>query len=817
VEQISAPDLGTQRAFCHGRPLTPLPSLAPPNREDGAIAFWKLRVEGDVVFTVDFETMTGHASKVTTLLALDGSRSDGRFDSGVLVSGGVDAGGRVWDPTKMDNKCVQRLHGHTGTITCMTQAGPCLVTGSTDGTYRLWGPGKKPPGRAAARYPCFDLKRTLGHSPGWITAVCFDATTDVGDVGTVYAGDSTGAFSCFKPRLDKSKPGGMDFSADENRGRVPFKPVLGERGVVSMLYIAEEKTVFALTYDNCFRVYDVGPARHGTCLHVVRNKTRDVFRAMRYDAKKRQVFVVDEAGALMVWNVPSEHVVYDAHVTGVCVTAEDDVKLGANIPAVDLALWPGGDDVLVATPAGAIKAVKVTRESDYRTIKGGHGGMHHGEVIALDVGVVDDAERVFSASLDYTIRQWDTWDLACVRTFEEPPPPRGERAEIACMTYAGVSKKIVTGMTDGSLRVWGVESGQSVRLFDEKLAHDDSISCCCVMEGGGSKLNEICATGGFDGRVVIWNVKHTRYSAPGFLKSWNAHEGDLKEILAMVAFEADDLVDGIAAAAAEDDRVDAAAAAGDDDADDAADETAGGATPIERQDNGSELVTAGNDGIVRVWRAPNDLMASFIGHDEAVTSLALSSDARTLFSGGEDASIRVWNLAAVVNASLTAEAGTRPDTSDDLIAVLKGHDGAVIAMRTLTSGHLLSISTEGELLVWTPDWSGATYSSFRHQDGFRSLVVRENVNRALIGTTSGAIISIEALPAEGGRVHREMPTEEEDEETAAAAAAAAAAALDVVDAEESAEAAKADEDEIEDVDAEFERLGGTVENDAEDD
>ena len=44
-----------------------------------------------------------------------------------------------------------------------------------------------------------------------------------------------------------------------------------------------------------------------------------------------------------------------------------------------------------------------------------------------------------------------------------------------------------------------------------------------------------------------------------------------------------------------------------------------------------------------------------------------------------------------------------------------------------------------------------------------------------------------------------------------------AAALDVVDAEESAEAAKADEDEIEDVDAEFERLGGTVENDAEDD
>ena len=88
MEQISAPDLGTQRAFCHGRPLTPLPSLAPPNREDGAIAFWKLRVEGDVVFTVDFETMTGHASKVTTLLALDGSRSDGTFDSGVLVSGG---------------------------------------------------------------------------------------------------------------------------------------------------------------------------------------------------------------------------------------------------------------------------------------------------------------------------------------------------------------------------------------------------------------------------------------------------------------------------------------------------------------------------------------------------------------------------------------------------------------------------------------------------------------------------------------------------------------------------------------------------------
>jgi hypothetical protein len=34
------------------------------------------------------------------------------------------------------------------------------------------------------------------------------------------------------------------------------------------------------------------------------------------------------------------------------------------------------------------------------------------------VGNVDGQERIFSASLDNTIRQWDPYDLACIRVFE---------------------------------------------------------------------------------------------------------------------------------------------------------------------------------------------------------------------------------------------------------------------------------------------------------------------------------------------------------------------------------------------------------------
>ena len=55
------------------------------------------------------------------------------------------------------------------------------------------------------------------------------------------------------------------------------------------------------------------------------------------------------------------------------------------------------------------------------------------------VGSVDGQERIFSASLDNTIRQWDPYDLACIRTFEE------YRSEVACMVYVGLNKTLVTG------------------------------------------------------------------------------------------------------------------------------------------------------------------------------------------------------------------------------------------------------------------------------------------------------------------------------------------------------------------------------------
>ena len=58
------------------------------------------------------------------------------------------------------------------------------------------------------------------------------------------------------------------------------------------------------------------------------------------------------------------------------------------------------------------------------------------------------------------------------------------------------------------------------------------------------------------------------------------------------------------------------------------------------------LLAAGSYQIVTIWKAPEgSLQKSLIGHAGPVLSLAITADGVTAYSGGQDRTIRVWNLA----------------------------------------------------------------------------------------------------------------------------------------------------------------------------
>jgi WD40 repeat protein len=59
---------------------------------------------------------------------------------------------------------------------------------------------------------------------------------------------------------------------------------------------------------------------------------------------------------------------------------------------------------------------------------------------------------------------------------------------------------------------------------------------------------------------------------------------------------------------------------------------------------GTRLVSASDDGILRLWDEKGTRIARLAGHRGAVVALAVTSDDRTLLSGGVDAIIRCWDL-----------------------------------------------------------------------------------------------------------------------------------------------------------------------------
>jgi WD40 repeat protein len=305
---------------------------------------------------------------------------------------------------------------------------------------------------------------------------------------------------------------------------------------------------------------------------------------------------------------------------------------------------------------------------------------HQGAVTTLVYAA--DGNSLFSGGVDNTVRQWNTADGAAVRTVATAGGP------ISGLVLSPDGTRLLAASTDKTIRVHNVADGAAVSTINSPAA----IRSLAIDAGG-----RLLAGSGDDGPIRVWDAK----------------TGALNETLAgattpatAVLFSSDLQV--IAALGEKSLSVWPLACRT---------IVSGDATKIHdlaATPDGKQLVTSGEDKIVKLWDAAGMLVRVFPGSPFPLRSVAVRPDGAQLIAGGDPGQSQpqlwAWNLADAqlqFNVNLPAAISRvmyldaeriAVACADQKVRVLKASDGKLLEEVALPAA-ATAIAPAGNSLV----------------------------------------------------------------------------------------------------------------------
>lgn len=349
-------------------------------------------------------------------------------------------------------------------------------------------------------------------------------------------------------------------------------------------------------------------------------------------------------------------------------TAQRAVLVGHTGPVEGLALSPDGSRLVSGGGRGdwIIHLWDADSGERLRTLPGHTRGVS-------SVAFSPDGTRLVSASGDGTVRIWDAIGGIELHCFEVSKNSEGKLSDVSEAVFSPDGRLVASGASDGTVRLWNAETGEKLQCLraDEKFIRGVSFSpdgqnlyslgsselriwdvvtgrrlgqlaggCCFAV----SPDNHYLAMGEYGGCLKVWDIAH-------------------KKVLASLSGHTD-TINSIAFAP----------------------------TSTSRRDTSNLLASTGAafDNTTRLWdwKAGRQL-ACYRGHEASaagVVSVILSLDGRSVISGGDDATIRIWDTQ---EDSLLGRATCH---SDDISCLAFSCDGRLVA-----SG---SAVDDGTIRIW---------------------------------------------------------------------------------------------------------------------
>ena len=181
--------------------------------------------------------------------------------------------------------------------------------------------------------------------------------------------------------------------------------------------------------------------------------------------------------------------------------------------------------------------------------------------------------------------------------------------------------------------------------------------------------------------------------------------------------------------------------------------------------SGQWLVTAGGDGLVKLWKLPQTEPVKTLKHSNAVRSLVFSRDEKLLFVGDQDGGLRAWPLdseqpavetqqdGAIFSVGLSPDGQTLATAGSDKVVrlwnaktltqklSLEGHAGPIYGlMFHPQGGRLVSVGWDHMVRIWDTA-TGVPIKSWPAHDGdIWSVAYSPDGTKLATGGTDGAVI-----------------------------------------------------------------------------
>lgn len=401
--------------------------------------------------------------------------------------------------------------------------------------------------------------------------------------------------------------------------------------------------------------------------------------------------------------------------------------------------------------------------------------VNHDAVVSR-VAFSADGTRMVTVSDDQTAKVWDSRTGALQLSLDAHT---GGIADVLCSPDG---KRIVTLSRDGTARGWNAATGDMLWTF---FGHTDAIWTGDIDSAGDSLL-----TADFDGMVRVWDVRKTMYERLLSMQGTDVHDAEFSPDGGLIAtvsldkahdrvvvglwqtngeqlarFESEQvnvgqgrlqlrwrpdgrglIVSGGAQAVVWNIRVDADPVAREHARIDNHGERVWDAT---YSADGSDLVTVGEDGTVKIWRADTGaLRRTLEGHDKAIVSVDIDRRGRYLATASRDKTARIWDWSSGallrtlehVPPQEMHEVRFSPDgqfvitagvdttaviwaIAGQRVATLEGHSGSISSVAFSPDGHLAATGGDDSTIkVWATATGALLWSSGPQENNVRSVV-----------------------------------------------------------------------------------------------